>query len=174
MGDSDLVMILYTHPNRGRHRVIGTATRTDYGQRKSGEKFLVKQLDLRTQPHIFRPVEQVRMSVPSMPTPLPPSPHPIFPAPRLPEEPPEEVPPSFEPPEPGAAETETAAGLDLQALPGVSKTLAKKLKSKGVQTADDILALGPDGLIELGAAKSKAEIIIQSVRELQRMAAAAQ
>jgi len=169
MGDSDLVMILYTHPNRGRHRVIGTATRTDYGQRKSGEKFLVKQLDLRTQPHIFRPVEQVRMSVPSMPMPVPPAPSVLGAAPELPEE----APPSFEPPEPGAAETETAAGLDLQALPGVSKTLAKKLKSKGIQTADDILALGPDGLIELGAAKSKAEIIIQSVRELQAMAAAA-
>ena len=169
MGDSDLVMILYTHPNRGRHRVIGTATRTDYGQRKSGEKFLVKQLDLRTQPHIFRPVEQVRMSVPSMPMPVPPAPSVLGAIP----EPPEEAPPSFEPPEPGAAETETAAGLDLQALPGVSKTLAKKLKSKGIQTADDILALGPDGLIELGAAKSKAEIIIQSVRELQAMAAAA-
>src|SRR3972149_4411977 len=169
MGDSDLVMILYTPPTRGRPRVIGTATRTDYGQRTSGEKFLVKQLDLRTQPHIFRPVEQVRMSVPSMPMPVPPAPSVLGAAPELPEE----APPSFEPPEPGAAETETAAGLDLQALPGVSKTLAKKLKSKGIQTAADILALGPDGLIELGAAKSKAEIIIQSVRELQAMAAAA-
>lgn len=171
MAGNDLVMIVYTHPNRGRHRVIGSSTRTDYGYRKGGEQFLVKAEDARTQSHIFRPVEQMRAAAPTGVKPLPPVPVPIGTV--APEPAPDEIAPSFEPPEAGAAETETAAGLDLQALPGVSKTLAKKLKSKGIQTADDILALGPEGLVELGAAPSKALIIIQSVEELQRMAAQA-
>lgn len=163
MADSDMVMIVYTHPNRGRHRVIGTATRTDYGYRKGGEQFLVKQLDVRTQPHLFRPIEQIRNAAPTGVGTPPPAPVPVGS---------DEPTPSLEPPEPGGAETETAAGLDLQALPGVSKTLARKLKAQGIQTVDDILALGEEGLMEAGAAPSKAPIIIQSVRELQAMAAA--
>ena len=54
--DDDFVMVLYVHPNRGNHHVIGAKTKTKYGYRGGGSKFLVHREDIEAQPHLFEPI----------------------------------------------------------------------------------------------------------------------
>lgn len=76
MTDQNFVMIKYAHPNRGKHPVIGTTTRTKYGMRASGEKFLVDRRDAQAQPHLFIVVQEQPIPAPAhraAPPPPPPS-----------------------------------------------------------------------------------------------------
>ena len=58
--------------------------------------------------------------------------------------------------------------LDLQSLPGVGADIAKQLKEDGVDTIDDLLQLGVDGIREYrGVGKHKAEMIISAIESLK-------
>lgn len=53
MSDDSFKLIRYMHPNSGQHRVIGSATGVDYGQRGGGEEFLVHEDDVAANPSLF-------------------------------------------------------------------------------------------------------------------------
>ena len=55
--DEEYVMIEYLHPNRGNHPVVGHVTKTKYGNRGGGSKFLVNIKDVEAQPHLFKQLE---------------------------------------------------------------------------------------------------------------------
>jgi hypothetical protein len=72
MSDQDFVMVKYIHPNKGKHKVVGVATRTNYGRRGGGEEFLVHVADVAAQAHLFIELD----------TRIPPEPSKITPAPQ--------------------------------------------------------------------------------------------
>jgi hypothetical protein len=76
MSDQNFVLIRYQHPNKGKHPVIGTTTKTKYGMRASGDKFLVDRRDAQAQPHLFAEVQEQPIPAPPRrvePPPPPPS-----------------------------------------------------------------------------------------------------
>lgn len=86
--DSEFLLVEYTHPSRGSHMVVGPATRTRYGYRSGGEKFLVHRDDIRVQPDFFRPVEPKPVATAPEPAPEPPpEPSPLGPIVEEPEPP---------------------------------------------------------------------------------------
>jgi len=93
--DEQFQMVVYNHPNRGQHTVIGSAVferraegvhmirnhagpgfRIHYGWRGGGEKFLAHIEDIRIAPHLFTPIEsrpaapKVEKKAPAPPTSL--------------------------------------------------------------------------------------------------------
>lgn len=74
--DSNFVLVDYLSLNTGEHGVVGMSTRTNYGYRKGGDKFIVHVDDIAIQPHLFKLVA----SNPDAPAPVlapPPVPIPI-------------------------------------------------------------------------------------------------
>lgn len=49
----NVVWVRLSDGNQGDHRIIGHATRTDYGYRKDGDLFKMVQADIRAQPHKY-------------------------------------------------------------------------------------------------------------------------
>ena len=106
--DSDWILCVYSHPNRGHHPVLGGAEfpapipdirmegrggkwKIHYGMRAGGEQFLVHKLDVQSASHLFVPVPQA-VEVPKEERETPEEPEPLEgaepPAPvRLPETP---------------------------------------------------------------------------------------
>lgn len=75
MDDSNFVMCTYIHPNRGVHPCIGVQTRTKYGMRKQGDRFLVDRRDAEAQPHLFEVVRERPVPPPAVAAPpAPPTP----------------------------------------------------------------------------------------------------
>ncbi len=164
--DSDMVMARYKHPNRGQHTVVGPATKIKYGFRAGGDVFLVHKDDVRTQPHLYEEIETREVAAPVKAPPAPP---------------PEAL------PEPEALEAEdTTPPADVITgdsppvrdinivgrLPGVTAPIAEQLDADGIETADQVLELGIDGLQKYtGIGKVKAEAIIEVIGQLQEMAA---
>ena len=56
MKDENFIMVLYTSGNIGNHRVIGAATRIDYGYHQGGQQMLVHKDDVAVSPHLFSPI----------------------------------------------------------------------------------------------------------------------
>lgn len=56
MPDENFVMALYTSANIGNHRVVGAATRIDYGYHQGGQRMLVHKDDAKVSPHLFKPI----------------------------------------------------------------------------------------------------------------------
>jgi len=56
MKDESFVMVLYTSANIGNHRVVGAATRIDYGYHQGGQQMLVHRDDIAVSPHLFKPI----------------------------------------------------------------------------------------------------------------------
>lgn len=70
-----MVMVVLNDGNLGDHSVHGTATKTFYGYRKSGDKFLVASSDQISQPQKFvldQPKAEPRKAVAPPPPPKPP------------------------------------------------------------------------------------------------------
>jgi len=66
------------------------------------------------------------------------------------------------------AELDTAIPhyVDLQLIPGISSRIAQQLEEAGFTSAEDILALGDDGLQRFqGIGPAKAQTILAAVRE---------
>lgn len=174
MNDNDYVLILYTHPNRGKHGVIGAATKKNYGYRSGGEQFLVHKDDIRAQPQFYRAIQKAEAIKFSTPTPAaPPPPRPKF----------EVVPPVQEPvpptvPVPVMAEGDTVREtvvqsskpkniVDLGLLPGVTPAIEKNLRAAGIITKEDFLKAGVDGLVEVKyVGLARAEAIMEYINGL--------
>lgn len=56
MKDDEFILALYTSKNVGNHRVVGAATRIDYGYRQGGQQMLVHKDDAKVSPHLFQPI----------------------------------------------------------------------------------------------------------------------
>ncbi len=161
-----------------------------YGHRGPGDEFLVHVRDLQEAPHLFQSTE-VRGAVPEAPPAPPPQPEliaPSEPAPRpvqaetpepetapMPEEPRpivQEGPPEIlteKAPDNGRPTLGAVAGIDLEALPGISPGIAAQLRADGVSTRDELLALGVDGLKGYkGVGDVKAGLILGAVGSLDK------
>ena len=187
--DRDMILVNYTSPNRGDHLVIGHAVfsvpiqiqgirmertkfgfQINYGYHAGGSRITVHRDELIAAPHLF---QSVRNSVPEIQiasqrrAPAPPAPTPI-----------EDVAiEAMAHPMPASARQILEQELegneqplrpikkDLQTLPGVSADIAKQLKEEGVDTPEDILVLGIDGLKELkGVGDKRAGMIISAIQ----------
>ena len=164
LNDEDLVVAEYTAPHRNQQPLVGTAgfdnkiegphmirARPDnrwhihYGMRAGGDRFLVHKADIAVAPHLFKPIIQEAPTVPKEPM----------------------TPPvSLIPESPTIAETAKITG-SLQKIPGISAKFAKMLKADGIETTEDVIELGVEGLVAYkGCAEYKAKIILKGITEL--------
>lgn len=58
MKDENFILVMYTSANIGNHRVVGAATRIDYGYHQGGQQMLVHKDDIAVSPHLFQPIIQ--------------------------------------------------------------------------------------------------------------------
>lgn len=176
LSDDSFKLCVYRSPNRGQTHTFGNAIfreridgvhmvqdrntklwRIHYGWRGGGDKFLVHVEDIRQTPHLFQVVDD---------GPRPPK------VEKKPIEPPisiieaEEV-EDTRPPEPKRIDLKrviereekvpvetkftpsTGNGFDLQKFPGVTHKVAEELERRGVESLDDILDMGEDGLKDI-------------------------
>lgn len=165
--DENYVTAEYTHPNRGGHMVYGAATGKFYGRRKGGDAFLVHKSDIAAQPQWFREqaiqtgkgVELPRKEVAAPPPP------PVIAEPTAvePLSTPQEK-PSEETviPEKVPFEIVEEYVFDLAAVPGITPKILEQLQEQGVETKEDLLALGKDGLMQIkGIAETRADVILE-------------
>jgi len=179
MSDEQFVLVRYTARNRGKHPVVGPVTQTRYGYHQAGDQFLVNRLDVweNGQPNgrrvglNFEPINQERRIEVEVPKPQQQQqvqvPKPIadvqaFTQPRQVVEQArrqlEELP---------APEPIQASEIDLQALPGIGATTAERLREMGINTAQELLALGVEGLSEVkGITSTKAQIILDVLSKM--------
>jgi glycosyltransferase involved in cell wall biosynthesis/predicted flap endonuclease-1-like 5' DNA nuclease len=153
--DANLVLVIYQHPNRGGHRVIGPATSTDYGYRGGGDRFYVHKGDVGAAPHLFVPIETAEKVAEKVAPPPPPqpAPQPVLATPPTATEPVVEAVPSPQ-------------AFDLQTLPGVTPQIAMGLNALGAHTPDDVVKLGVEGLRRIkGIGTKRAEAIIAYIEE---------
>jgi len=166
MSDQDYVLVKYIHPNRGKHKVVGAATRTDYGRRAGGDEFLMHMADVQRQAHLF-----IELNV------------------RPPAEPPKVTRPPVAvtdrvvkgmelvgavvdeaatiPPQPIEERPSLLTDLELQLLPGVTNAIEKDMKKAGLSTIEAVQEAGVEGLMRVrGIGQVKAEAIIQFVNSL--------
>ncbi len=159
MSDDTMILCRYLHPNRGQHTVVGGVTKTQYGFRAGGDIFLVHRADADPNPHLFDPIESKEVPAAAKP-PTPPAPSPV------------EAPP---PPDVVTGEDRPAPDTSVNIvgrLPGITAPIAEAMAADGLETADQIIALGVDGLQEYkGIGQVKAETILEALEILQRQAA---
>lgn len=161
MNDSDVVMIKYTHPNRGLHPVFGAGKKPQpYGYRKNGDEFLVKRSDQRLYPHYFQIVPDTPAPPPIAITPPPP--------PKL---------MSDTPPPPALVKMDddtnsaiksavTNARFDLQLLPGVTPAIREAMSQANLSSPDSIIDGGVKALVKVkGVGQTRAKAIINYVNE---------
>lgn len=118
MNDQNFIMCKYIHGNVGDHRVIGLASRIDYGYRHGGDVFLVHKLDAEKYPELFVPVEAERAIVVEQEKPsAPPAPQPM----RSPE---------------------LVHYERLEDIPGMTDALVKQLNAAGVTTISQLRSYG--------------------------------
>jgi len=132
LADSEVVLVTYMHPNRGGHRVIGPASKRDYGYRSGGgqEDFLVEVRDQAANPRYF----VIKTLVQEDAAPPEPPPAPVI------EEPPAEI----ESIPDRMALDFLRDEVDFSAIPGVTKQVAAGLKEAGCKSLQDVLNLGKD------------------------------
>ncbi len=177
MADKNYVLVLYTHPNRGRHGVIGASTKKKYGYRGGGDQFLVHIDDVKARPDHFRIIQ--RPEAVSIPTPTkapPPPPRPTTVAEMekmeaLLVEPPHmqkvDMPPQ-EMAEKIIQQTKPAGYIELGALPGVTPAIESNLRKEGVVTIADFKELGVAGLVKIKfIGKARAEAIMLHIDSLE-------
>jgi glycosyltransferase involved in cell wall biosynthesis len=172
MSDSEYVLVLYAHPNRGQHVVVGGVTKTKYGYRAGGDTFLVHKDDIKSQPHLFQPIE-ARPVAPSA------TPQPVIAPVALPKLDRDSSP--AQRPEPLPSWDDMRADLyaelyvegdildgsddeelDLQLLPGVTPAIARAMQTAGLVTAEAILEAGAEGLQAIkGIGETRAEMILE-------------
>jgi hypothetical protein len=178
MSDEAYLLTEYTHPNRGQHQVTGAITRTNYGYRSGGEKFLVHRDDIQAQPMYFRVVQLDNIPVPKSEIQAPPPPPNVAPAPEPPAPVVEAVPEQAEEvqtesiPRDLLAESEAAPPkiigeydvIDLDTIPGVTSPIAKAMIENGMTTARAIMDSGLEGLQTLkGVGPNRAQVILDVV-----------
>lgn len=173
MADDELVMIEYAHPSRGSHAVYGGGNpRRSYGYRKQGDRFLVQRVDLRLYPHWFKPLMMAEPPPTEEVAPPPPEPlfdlgKTIYPEVVTPVSDVLPIPADVTRPATSAQERIIQkARLDLQALPGVTPAVANAMRRAGIRTAEDILNMGVEGLLNIQwIGPQKAPMIYQHVQD---------
>jgi glycosyltransferase involved in cell wall biosynthesis len=142
--DADVMLIRYLHPNKGQHKVVGTATRTVYGFRAGGDTFLVKKADVQSQPHLFQVIQQPAASVPRPTAQAPRPPVPIeAPVPR------------------------SLAQFDPQEIPGIGVDIIKQLNQQGKMTLAQLKAMTQAEWVGLkGVGIKRAETIMAALKEM--------
>jgi len=154
MNDSDMILCIYTSPNRGDHRVIGSTTRTDYGYRNGGAQFYVNKADISAAPHLFRPIVLDQPSPPE--TKVEATPPPVQIAPEVTPEVTLEV-DNFA----KQVAIEFAKEDDLQTIPGLSSIHVQMLNAAGVYTFADLAEFGVENITKLkGIGEKRGEMII--------------
>jgi glycosyltransferase involved in cell wall biosynthesis len=173
MNDADMVLISYENPNRGQHKVVGAATKINYGYRQGGgiERFYVHKDDIAAYPDFFKPftppsviIEQPVVELPPAPAELPPyegSTTSYEPVNKYASSP---VSLDFIETKPAGAvviEDRSFRPLDLESIPGVTEKIADGLRDKGVKEWEDIVMLGLEGLKSVeGVGDKRAEAIM--------------
>lgn len=175
MQDDDMVMVRYTHPNRGQHPVIGPATGINYHYHAGGDRFLVHREDIALMPQHFQPVDEARtrerirrqqQSAPAPPAPPPPPENGgVEPDERVAE-------PTGDDPDNGQEDVaaqrvaQTDELLDLLGPLNLDRRAIASLYQAGVTSADDVVELGKEGLRELKwIGETRAEEIYNLARE---------
>jgi len=152
MSDSDFLMVEYTHTNRGQHPVYGGATKTHYGYRGQGDKFLVHKNDVKARPDLFRAVESATNALAPQKAIEPPPPPPqlwsVAPEPQ-------------DERSPVQQRAIDAARFSVETLPGITPTVAARMIDAGLNTPEAIIAAGVDGLISVkGIAETRAKAVL--------------
>ena len=155
MNDNDMILCEYTHPNRGKHPVIGSSTRRNYGYRGKGDQFLVHVNDVTAQPHYFSKLEGRRPDEPAgIATPPPPPPPPNLAQPvavRNDTSPPQVV-------------QDKVLKVNLQLIPGVTPGVERALIQARMNTWAAIAAAGVEGLQDIkGIGEVRAQAIYKYV-----------
>lgn len=150
--DADYVLVKYTHPNRGQHKVLGVSTGISYGYRAGGEVFLVHINDVKAQNHLFE-IINTDVNVPEVkrdtvsPTDLS----------------------TGKPVEVVEEKISQQTFFDLQTVAGISSTIAQQLNSAGVQDLQGLIDFGADNLMMIkGIGPKRAEAIIASAVEMSK------
>lgn len=157
VADQDLVLVEYTSPQRGGHKVVGAKTGIVYGYRSGGDRFYVHRSDIALQPNKFRILEEI-FKAPETNIETPP-PHVLE---RAPTSAPERVVADEETPAHVIIPEveEPARPLGLQSVPGITGQIEKELNSIGVSTLDELKALSSTQLMGVkGIAERRAETI---------------
>lgn len=170
ISDADMILITYENPNRGQHKVVGAATKLNYGYRQGGgaERFYVHKDDIAAYPDFFKPFTPPAVVINEPVETEPP------PAPVLVEHPrPEAIVTTSPAPiqtldfietKPANAEVvedRSLRPLDVESIPGVTPKIAESLREKGVRDWDDIVNLGEEGLKTIeGVGDKRAQSIL--------------
>lgn len=174
-GDEDYVLIEYAHPNRGGHRVIGVETKTFYGHRSAGERFLVHKNDIRRQPNFFIPVKEQDTPKPE-PEPVEETPEPVL---ISHEEAKEQILGESEPeisiPEPEMTATAESERMATNAEPEPDAPIAvleitsaqhEKLMDAGFETVQDIVNAERNALLDIpGFGPATVDAVMNEVRK---------
>jgi len=190
--DEDVVLVKYTHPNRGQHRVIGPRSKRVYGHRGGGDQFYVLRIDMESMPQWFKEIRETPRPVVVAPERSvmaePPAPKPIVkPVPPLKvaktiqdtgeavtEVVPEQTHDEFlaqirdavrEDEEPTVEVLPTRPPATIDTLPGISPQVATALKVNGIVTPAQLIALGEkDFQAYKGIGPARAEAIISAAQ----------
>lgn len=158
--DNDVILVRLNDGNLGDHAVFGGATRTNYGYRASGDVFLMKRIDVDSQPGLFvQVIENGPVPEPKV-QPEPPAPNPVaiseFPA----------IVPVAKVVESVKIEPEPVVvrPFDPQTIPGISERISADLLGHGVKSRKEIKDLGKEGLMRIdGVGEKRAEIILKAL-----------
>lgn len=163
MNDNDMVLVTYNNPNRGQHKVVGATTGIRYGYRVGGgvERFYVHKNDIASHPDWFSPYNPAPVIIDQPKSEPPPPPEVI--------EPPKEL--DFIETKPASSIVETMKPIDkpddLQAIPGITVSIAKALNEKGIKTYAEVVELGEAGLLHIsGVGEKRAYAIYNRAKKL--------
>jgi glycosyltransferase involved in cell wall biosynthesis/predicted flap endonuclease-1-like 5' DNA nuclease len=176
MNDADWVTVELIDGNVGQHPMgKGVFTGKDYGQRSHGERFLMHREDMKARPGKFREVAEVAPVPTVTEKQEAPDPQPVAGAEAKVAG--AEVKVAYNIPDangdlltentkvtpaPGAKERP----FDLQTIPGITSTIAQRLKDAGIDSMEDLAAMSFDDLMAVkGIAEARAEQIQAYVQE---------
>ena len=169
MNDDNYVMCLYSHPNKGNHRVVGPITRESYGYRGGGNKFLVHRKDIEAQPQFFVPIQDSKNEysgiMKEQPRVTPPPPQ------ATANHPPKEHKNNLQVEE-KVINTDSIPSVSnkknqLAILPGVTPAILKQLNELGIDTVELLAEMSQDELVKIkGIGENRAEAILMAVSKI--------
>lgn len=163
--DNEYVKVLYRSENIGDHAVIGNATKIKYGYRQGGDIFLIHKKDYEVASNLYELIEEHRVDALSFASSVNDSVDNIQQneeVSQLKVVEKEEV----EEPEMIIEKKQHENGLDKLSL---SKEIISRLREGGIETLEDILLEGVDGLVQVkGIGLGKAQKIYDSAKRISK------
>jgi glycosyltransferase involved in cell wall biosynthesis len=182
--DGDMVLIEYTHPNRGDHAVVGSVTKTFYGYHGQGARFLVHKDDIylpdgRMIGQYFKPIAETKQAVVEKPKKASAiaAPKPIA-QPKAKVQPrPKKVVPrvgqtkadaiAAQKPPVQKVEPKVKTAFNWQTVPGVTPKIAEQFEAENL-TLDKAIDLGSEGLQKFkGVGEIRAELIVGALKNFK-------